>query len=182
MRFTSLELHGAYVIDIERHEDERGFFARSWCATELAEKGLDTTIRQCSISFNARKGTLRGMHYQAPPNEETKVVRCTSGGVFDVLVDVRAASPTYGRWVAVELTAENRRQLYIPAGVAHGFQTLFDSTEVFYQISSDFAPASSRGLRWDDPTVRIVWPDPKSAIISDKDRGYPDFDFISANA
>jgi len=182
VRFTPLKLDGVFVLDIERHEDERGFFARSWCATELAELGLSTEIRQCSISFNARKGTLRGMHYQAAPHEETKVIRCTAGAIFDVLVDMRASSPTYGQWVGTELTAENLRQLYVPAGIAHGFQTLSADAEVFYQISTDYVAASARGLRWNDPAVRIAWPDPHSATISERDRAFPDFGFTTTDA
>lgn len=182
MRFTPLKLDGVFVLDIERHDDERGFFARSWSVTELVEHGLKAEIRQCSVSFNARKGTLRGMHYQAAPHEETKVIRCTAGAIYDVLVDVRPSSSTYGQWVGTELTAENRRQLYVPAGIAHGFQTLSADSEVFYQISTDYVAASARGLRWNDPAVHIAWPDPHSATISDRDRGFPDFSFTSTDA
>ena len=182
MRFTPMRLNGAFLIDLDHHVDERGFFARSWCATEFADHGLNTEIRQCSVSFNARKGTLRGLHYQAAPSEECKVVRCTSGAIYDVIVDVRATSSTFGQWVGAELTADNRRQLYIPVGIAHGFQTLCDASEVFYQISSDHNPASARGLRWDDPAVRIAWPDAVNAIVSERDRGYSDFDFTSTSS
>ncbi|MBA3831421.1 MAG: dTDP-4-dehydrorhamnose 3,5-epimerase [Chthoniobacterales bacterium] len=180
MRFTPLALQGAYVLDIEPEEDDRGFFARSWCASEFISHGLSAAIRQCSVSFNSRKGTLRGMHYQAEPDEEVKVIRCTAGAVYDVLVDVRLGSATLGKWVATELSAENRRQLYIPSGIAHGFQTLTESAELYYQISTDYAPESARGLRWDDPSVRIAWPDAKSATISERDRSYPDFVFLTS--
>jgi dTDP-4-dehydrorhamnose 3,5-epimerase len=182
MRFMPLKFEGAYLIELDKHDDERGFFARTWCATEFAERGLATDIRQCSVSFNSRKGTLRGMHYQVAPNEEAKVVRCTAGAIYDVLVDVRKASPTYGEWLATELTAENRLQLYVPHGIAHGFQTLCDAAEVFYQITTDHVPASARGVRWNDPALDIAWPDPQSSIISDRDRSYPDFAFNSSNA
>lgn len=182
MRFTPLKFDGAYVIDLEQRDDERGFFARTWCVTEFAALGLTTSIRQSSISFNARQGTLRGVHYQVAPDQETKVVRCTAGAIYDVLVDVREKSPTYGEWLAFELTARNRRQLYIPHGVAHGFQTLCDASEVLYQISTDYSEPSARGIRWNDPALRIQWPDPDSAIISQKDRSYRDFRSNSTSA
>jgi dTDP-4-dehydrorhamnose 3,5-epimerase len=175
MRFTALKLAGAFLVDIDRHEDDRGFFARSWCATEFTERDLSVDIRQCSISFNARKGTLRGIHFQSAPHQETKVVRCTAGAIYDVLVDVRSESPTYREWLALELTAENRHQLYIPPGIAHGFQTLCDASEVFYQISNDFVSSSSQGIRWNDPAIGVRWPEPVPTTISERDRTFPDF-------
>lgn len=174
MRFTPAALSGAYVIDIEPLEDERGFFARSWCADEFAARGLKRHLVQCNISFNRRKGTVRGMHYQIAPHEEAKLVRCTRGALLDVIIDLRPDSPTFRQHVAVELTAENRRMLYIPAGLAHGFQTLVDDTEVFYQMSDPYVAECARGVRWDDPAFDIRWPDDERTI-SAKDRQYPDF-------
>jgi dTDP-4-dehydrorhamnose 3,5-epimerase len=174
MIFTPTRLAGARVIDLERREDERGFFARSWCRHEFEEQGLNAQLVQCSISFNTVRGTLRGMHYQAKPHEEAKVVRCTRGGVHDVIIDLRPDSPTYLLWEAVELSEENRRMLYVPEGVAHGFQTLVDATEVCYQMSEVYRPESARGVRWDDPVFGIRWPDGER-IISRRDRSYPDF-------
>lgn len=173
MRFTETDLNGAYIIDIDRLSDDRGFFARSWCADEFKEHGLDTKIVQCSISQNDKKGTLRGMHYQAAPHEEAKIVRCTAGAIYDVILDVRADSPTFKEWVAVELTAENRRSIYIPRGFAHGFQTLEDNCEVFYQMSECYYPECARGVRWDDPAVGIEWP-LAEPTISKRDRDYAD--------
>ena len=174
MIFTETELEGAFVIEPERLEDRRGFFARTWCQREFQAHGLNPRLVQCSISFNKKKGTLRGMHYQVPPYEETKLVRCTMGAIYDVIIDLRKHSRTFKRWVAVELTTQNRRALYIPEGLAHGFQTLEDNTEVFYQISEFYHPEASRGVRWNDPAFRIVWPN-DIIVVSDKDREYPDF-------
>jgi dTDP-4-dehydrorhamnose 3,5-epimerase len=175
MIFTETELHGAYILDLERREDQRGFFARTWDIDELGERGLDTRIVQASVSFNARKGTLRGMHMQGPPHEEVKVVRATRGSVLDVIVDLRPESPTYRRWTGVELTARNGRALYVPKGFAHGFQTLEDDTETLYLISDFYAPEAERGLRWNDPAFRIEWPDPEHVILSEKDASWPDW-------
>lgn len=158
MIFRETELAGAFVIDPERFEDGRGYFARTWCRDEFAAHGLSTALVQCNTSFNARRGTLRGMHYQAEPHAEVKLVRCTRGAIFDVIVDVRPGSPTRHRWVGVELTPEDGRALYIPAGFAHGFQALADATEVAYQMSEFFHPEAARGLRWDDPKLAIAWP------------------------
>jgi len=169
-----MALAGACIIDIEPVPDERGFFARSWCREEFARHGLNPDLAQCSISFNKKHGTLRGMHYQAKPHEETKVVRCTRGAIYDVIVDLRPESSTFRKWIAVELSADNRRMLYIPAGLAHGFQSLTDDTEVFYQISTPYHPESACGVRWDDPAFGIEWP-VMERVISDKDRQYPDF-------
>lgn len=174
MKFSPTGFAGAYIIDIEPMADERGFFSRSWCRRELEKRGLNPDIAQCNISFNKKRGTLRGMHYQAEPHAETKIVRCTGGAIYDVIVDLRPESSTFKKWIAVELSAENRRMLYIPPGVAHGFQTLMDGTEIFYQISEFYHPESSCGVRWDDPTFGIAWP-PADRVISEKDRQYPDF-------
>jgi dTDP-4-dehydrorhamnose 3,5-epimerase len=172
MRFIETPLAGAFVIEMDRHADERGFFARSFCADEFAAAGLASRFAQCNVSFNLKAGTLRGMHWQCAPHEEAKVVRCTRGALFDVLVDLRPGSPTRHRWTGVELSAADHRQVYIPPGFAHGFQTLEPDTEVFYLMSEPFAPASARGLRWDDPTLAIDWPiaDP---VVSGRDREWP---------
>jgi len=175
--FTETALSGAWIIDPERREDDRGFFARVWCGRELTERGLEARVAQCSISWNPRRGTLRGLHYQAAPFEEVKLVRCTRGAIHDVIVDLRPASPTFGRHVAVELSADNRRSLYVPAGFAHGFQTLEDDTEMAYQISEFCVPEAARGVRWNDAALGIRWPiaDP---IMNERDRGYPDFALV----
>jgi dTDP-4-dehydrorhamnose 3,5-epimerase len=175
MRFTALDITGVFLIDIEPHGDERGAFARTFCAREFAEHGLITSIAQCSTSFNAKRGTLRGLHYQDPPYEEAKVVRCTAGAVFDVVVDLRVNSPTYGEWRSAALTTSNRRMMYIPPGVAHGFQTTEDDTEVFYQISVEYAPSAARGIRWDDPHLAITWPLRDTRIMSQRDELFPAF-------
>ncbi len=174
MQFVETRLPGVYIIEIAPIGDERGFFARTWECEEFERRGLDTRIAQCNLSLNARKGTLRGMHFQDPPHAEAKLVRCTRGALYDVVVDLRPASPAYKQWVATELTAENRRSFYIPEGCAHGFQTLEGDTEVFYQISAAYAPAFARGVRWDDPAFGIEWPLPVS-IISERDRNHPDY-------
>ena len=169
MIFTETSVAGAFVIDVERVADDRGFFARTWDAEELAARGLDPRIAQCSLSYNAKKGTLRGMHYQAAPHEEVKIVRCIHGTIYDVVLDVRSDSPHYGKWDAVELSASNRRALYIPSGVAHGFVTLEDDCELLYQISERHYPELARGVLWNDPAFGIRWPvtDP---ILSVADR------------
>lgn len=174
MLFTETQLQGAYIIDPERIEDERGFFARSWDRHEFEARGLNTNLAQCNISYNTRRGTLRGMHYQAEPHEETKLVRCTAGAIYDVIIDLRPSSPTLRQWLAVELSAANRRMLYIPPGYAHGFQTLEDHSEVFYQMAEFYAPAYARGVRWNDPAFGIVWPEAPQAIAA-RDQAYPDF-------
>lgn len=174
MIFIETELEGAYLIELELLEDERGFFARSFCRREFEARGLNPNVVQSSISFNKKKGTLRGMHYQTSPWEEIKVVRCLRGGIYDVIIDLRRQSKTYRRWVALELTADNRRMIYVPEGCAHGFQTLDESSEVFYQMSTSYHPESARGVRWDDPAFAINWPI-GSPILSDRDRAYPDF-------
>ena len=174
MIFSPLTLPGAYVIDLERQDDERGFFARSWDRSEFEAHGLNPRIEQCSVSFNRRRGTLRGMHYQAAPHEEAKLVRCTAGAVYDVIVDLRPSAPTLTRWEAVELTAHNHRMLYVPEGLAHGFLTLVDDTEVSYQISEAYRPELGRGIRWNDPAFEIAWPE-RVLVISARDASFPDF-------
>jgi dTDP-4-dehydrorhamnose 3,5-epimerase len=172
--FQPTRIEGVWTLEPERRADARGFFARTWCAAEMAERGLDARLSQASISFNARAGTLRGLHYQAAPDGEAKVVRCTAGAIHDVALDLRPGSPTRGHWTAVELSAENRRALYIPEGVAHGFQSLVDGAEVLYLISVPQAPESARGVRWNDPGFGIEWPLPVSEI-SVRDASYPDW-------
>jgi dTDP-4-dehydrorhamnose 3,5-epimerase len=171
MKFTETALAGAFIVDIEPTRDERGFFARTFCAEEFAKYGLSAAALQCSVSYNLNKGSLRGMHYQAAPNEEDKLIRCTAGAIFDVIVDIRSGSPSYGRWFGTELTAANRRGLLAPKGFAHGFLTLADASEVLYMISARYAPDSARGFRWDDPNVAIDWP-MKPLVISARDAAY----------
>ncbi len=173
MRFVPTEIPGVWVVEPERHGDERGHFARTWCAEEFGARGLETRIAQCSLSFNARRGTLRGLHWQAPPHAEVKLVRCTRGAIFDVAVDLRPDAPTFRRWVGVELTADDGRALYIPRGFAHGFLTLADGTEVSYQMSVAHAPGHARGMRWNDPLAGVRWPGPVE-VIAPRDRDYPD--------
>lgn len=172
MKFVATPLAGAFLIELQPIEDERGFFARSFCADEFKKHGLDDRVAQCNVSFNRQAGTLRGMHYQVAPHEEAKLVRCTAGAVFDVIIDLRYGSPTRYQWVASELSARNRRAMFVPAGFAHGFQTLEDDSEVLYLMSEFYHPESARGLRWDDPRIGIEWPrsDP---VLSDKDRSFP---------
>lgn len=172
MVFNETKLKGAYIIEIETRNDERGFFARSFCQDEFSRHGLNPCIAQCNISYNRQKGTLRGMHYQTRPYEEAKTVRCTRGAIYDVIIDLRPQSPTYKQWTAVELSAGNHKMLYVPEGFAHGFQTLQDDTEVFYQISEFYHPECAAGIRWDDPAFGIEWPDVKGRSISAKDLGY----------
>jgi dTDP-4-dehydrorhamnose 3,5-epimerase len=172
MIFTESPILGAYVVELEQLTDERGFFARTYCAEQFAARGLGPELRQCSVSYNARKGTLRGLHYQGAPHEEHKLVRCTAGAIYDVIVDIRASSPTYRHWFGAELTADNRRSLFIPAGIAHGFVTLTDHAEVYYMISVAHAPESSRGFRWNDPAFAIAWP-LAPTVISARDANYP---------
>jgi dTDP-4-dehydrorhamnose 3,5-epimerase len=172
--FRETTVKGAFVIEPERIEDERGFFARTWCTAEFAARGLNPGIAQCSVSFNRRKGTLRGLHYQASPFEEAKLVRCTRGMIFDVALDLRPSSPTYLAHVSVVLDPSQGNMLYIPEGCAHGFQTLEDNSEAFYQISQVYAPEFARGVRWDDPAFAISWPFPPTAI-SARDSSYSDF-------
>lgn len=176
MRFTEVKLKGAYIIEMELIEDERGFFARSFCKNEFEKHGLNPNIVQCNISCNKKRGTLRGMHYQTKPYEEAKVVSCIRGALYDVIIDLRPDSPTYCRWSAVELTEKNYKMIYVPEGFAHGFQTLEDNTEVFYQMSQFYHPECARGVRWDDLAFGIEWPHSEQRIISQKDLRYPNFD------
>jgi dTDP-4-dehydrorhamnose 3,5-epimerase len=175
MKFTANKLAGVWVVEMERHADERGWFARTWCSEEFAQRGLNPQLSQCSASFNHHRGTLRGMHYQAPPHEEDKVVRCVRGAIFDVALDLRPSSPTFRQWTGVELTPENGCALYVPAGCAHGFQTLADNTEVLYHISGTWHPECARAVRWNDPAFGITWPQSTGVIMNDRDRNCPDF-------
>ena len=174
MTFTETPLEGAWIIDIARVEDERGFFARTWAAEEFTSRGLDPTLAQCNIAWNRRAGTVRGMHFQRPPMQEVKIVRCTRGAILDVIIDLRPESPTFCHWTSVELTDENRRLLYIPHGFAHGYQTLVDGVETYYHISAPYSAAHSSGVRWNDPRFGIQWP-LEPTVISARDRNWPDF-------
>ncbi len=171
MIFAETRLKGVYIIDVEPIRDDRGFFARSFCKNDFTEHGLKGNVAQCNVSFNKKKGTLRGMHFQLPPKAEAKLVRCTRGKIYDVVIDLRPNSPTYCQWEAIELSADNYRALYIPELFAHGFQSLEDNSEVFYQMYEFYAPQYARGVRWDDPAFGITWPlqDP---IVSERDRSY----------
>ena len=172
MIFRETTLKGAFVIEMEKFADERGFFARAWCQREVEANGLISRVTQTNISFNKKRGTLRGMHYQVAPYEQVKLVRCTAGAIYDVIIDMRLDSPTYRKWTGVELTAENYRMLYVPEHFAHGFQTLEDTTEVTYQVSQFHSPESERGVRYDDPVFQVEWPLPV-AVISEKDIAWP---------
>ena len=174
MIFTETSLKGAFVIGLDRKEDIRGYFARTFCVEEFQAHGLNPSVAQCNVSFNKRKGTLRGMHWQAPPSAEAKLVRVVRGAICDVIVDLRQESATYLQHIAVDLTAENGLALFIPEGFAHGFQTLADDTEVFYQMSEFFAPEHARGARWDDPAFGLWWPLPIS-IMNERDQSWPVF-------
>ena len=174
MKFIETELKGAFIIEPEILEDDRGFFARTWCRKEFEQHDLNPDLVQCNISFNRKKGILRGMHYQGAPYEEAKLVRCTMGAIYDVIIDLRPNSLTYKKWISMELTAENRKMFYIPEGFSHGFLTLVENTEVFYQMSEYYAPECARGVRWNDPAFDIVWP-AEVTVISEKDMQYPDF-------
>ena len=173
MKFSEIFLQGAFIIDIEPVADERGLFARTWCKKEFHQKGLPDEFVQCNISVNHKKGTLRGMHFQEAPYGEAKLVRCTKGAIFDVIIDLRPESDTFFKWCAVELNENNRKTLFIPKGFAHGFQTLTDHTEVFYQMSEFYRPEYAGGVRWNDPIFGIDWPG-DTRIISEKDQQYPD--------
>ena len=174
MIFTETPLAGAFVIALEPRDDERGFFARAFCQNELAQHGLETTIAQANLSFNHRKGTLRGLHMQNPPHGEDKMVRCITGAIYDAIVDLRPGSPTYRQWFGVELSAANRLMLYVPKGFAHGYQSLTDGSEVLYMVTQFYTPGAERGLRWNDPAFGIAWPLP-DPILSEKDAAAPDF-------
>jgi dTDP-4-dehydrorhamnose 3,5-epimerase len=172
--FKELKLSGAFLVCPEPHADARGFYAGTWSADEFKARGLNPRIAQCSVSWNRLKGTLRGMHYQIAPYREAKLVRCTRGAIHDVLIDLRPDSPTFRQHVSAELTVENRHALYVPEGLAHGFISLTDDTEVFYQLSEFWSPSHARGVRWNDPAFAIPWP-MKPAVIADRDNGYADF-------
>jgi len=175
MIFEETKLKGAYIIQPERISDTRGYFARAWCSKEFETHGLNTSPVQSNISFNIKEGTVRGMHFQISPYAETKLVRCTRGAIWDVIIDIRPDSTTYTQWIGVELTMDNHTMLYVPEGFAHGYQTLTDNSEVFYQVSQFHAPEFERGIRWDDPSFDIKWPLSGERIISEKDRKWPDF-------
>lgn len=177
MIFHETSISGAHVVEPELMTDERGAFGRTFCIEEFAEHGLDVRVAQCSTSFNASAGTLRGVHYQAAPHGEAKLVRCTRGAIYDVAVDLRSESLSYLTWFAVELSEDNRQAIFIPEGCAHGFQTLCDDSEVLYQMSTPYVPGAGRGVRWDDPLFGIEWPAPPGAgrTMSERDAGYPDF-------
>lgn len=174
MIFEETKLKGAYLIDLERISDERGFFSRHWCAREFASNGLNQAVAQVNIGHNAKKGTVRGMHYQVIPNAEAKLVHCSRGALYDVIIDLREGSPTKGQWFGVELTADNGRMLYVPEGFAHGYQTLEDETDLVYQTSQFYAKESATGVRFNDPAFEIVWPLPVS-LISSGDQRWPDY-------
>jgi dTDP-4-dehydrorhamnose 3,5-epimerase len=174
MKFVESELKGAFIIELELLEDERGFFARTWCRKEFEQQGLHPGWVQCNISYNKRMGTLRGMHYQIAPHAEAKLVRCTMGAIFDVIIDLRPDSKTFKQWISAELTAKNRKMIFIPEGFAHGFQTLVDDTEVFYQMSEFYTPEYARAVRWNDPQFNIHWPE-ADRVVSEKDQKIEDF-------
>lgn len=175
MIFTETKLRGAYVIEPQPLNDERGFFARTWSGEEFSAKGLNANLVQCNTSNNKLKGTVRGMHFQSPPHEEAKLIRCTAGALYDVIVDLRPDSPTWGQWFGIELTRQNLRMIYVPEGFAHGYQTLADDTDVFYQVSAYYHQESASGVRWDDPTIAIDWP-LQISVISERDRKLPSVD------
>lgn len=177
MIFLETKLRGVFEIHLDPRPDERGFFARSWCPREFEEHGLNPKLLQCNVSFNARKGTLRGLHYQAAPHPEVKLVRCTRGAIYDVVVDVRPDSPTFKGWIGMMLTSTDRNMVYVPEGCGHGFLTLEDETEVFYQMSEFYYPELARGVRWNDPVFQIVWPGGVQ-VISERDRTYPSFEQV----
>jgi dTDP-4-dehydrorhamnose 3,5-epimerase len=175
MIFKETRLKNAFIIELEKIADERGFFSRAWCQNEFEAHGLNPNIAQCNLSFNATRGTLRGIHYQIAPYEEAKLIRCISGKIYDVIIDLRSNSSTYLQWTSFELSSENRKMLYVPENYAHGYLTLEDNSEVFYQVSQFYSPGSERGIRWDDPAVNVKWPAISNLIISEKDKTWPDF-------
>ena len=175
MTFTETPLEGAWIIDIARIEDERGFFARTFSPDEFAARGLDSTLAQCNVAWNHRRGTIRGMHFQRAPMQEVKIVRCTRGAILDTIIDLRPGSPTFCQWISVELTEDNRRMLYIPFGCAHGYQTLVDGVETYYHVSAPYSPEHASGVRWNDPRFGLRWP-LEPTVISARDRDWPDFD------
>ena len=181
MKFQKAELEGIWLIDLEKIEDERGYLARTWCRYEFESHGLNPQISQCSLVYNEKVGTLRGMHYQHAPYSETKTIFCSRGAIYDVVIDLRLASQTFSHWMAVELSEHKPQILYIPEGFAHGYQTLTDHTEILYQMSTPYAPQTACGVRWNDPAFKITWPSVPSRIISQKDQHWPDFEQQRAN-
>lgn len=175
MIFSETKLPGAFIIEVQRLNDDRGFFGRSFCSEVFAARGLNPTVAQCNVSFNREAGTLRGMHYQEVPHAEDKLIRCTRGRLYDVIVDLRRESPTFAEWIALELSEDSGRMLYVPKGCAHGFQTLEDNTEVFYQMTEFYHAESARGVRWNDPAFGIQWPEGFQVILSERDRNWPDY-------
>jgi dTDP-4-dehydrorhamnose 3,5-epimerase len=176
MIFEKTKLNDAYIIRPERLEDDRGFFARAWCQKEFEQHGLVSNLAQCNLSYNKSRGTLRGMHYQKKPHEETKLVRCTAGAIVDVIIDIRPESSTFRQWLSVELSAQNRTMLYVPQGFAHGYVTLVDDAEVFYQVSEFYTPGVEGGIRWNDPFFQINWPLAENLVVSEKDNNWPDYE------
>ena len=175
MLFIETKLKGAFVIELEKYSDDRGFFSRAWCQKEFKEQGINSQFVQANIGFSKNSGTIRGIHYQIAPFEEAKLVRCIRGAIFDVVLDLRPELPSFKQWFGVELSDENRKMLYVPEGCAHGYQTLVDNTEVFYQVSQVYSPESERGILWNDPEFDIEWPTDKDLVISEKDQNWPDF-------
>lgn len=175
MVFKETSLKDVFIIELEKVSDNRGFFSRAWCQKEFQTHGLNSNIAQCNLSFNARKGTLRGIHYQIVPYEEVKIIRCIAGEIYDVIVDLRPKSPTYLKWLAFELSSKNRKALYVPENFAHGYLTMVDNTEVFYQVSQFYSPGAESGIRWDDSLIDIKWPKIENLTISEKDKNWPDF-------
>lgn len=175
MLFIETKLKGAFVIELEKYSDDRGFFSRAWCQKEFKEQGINSQFVQANIGFSKNSGTIRGIHYQIAPFEEAKLVRCIRGAIFDVVLDLRPELPSFKQWFGVELSDENRKMLYVPEGCAHGYQTLVDNTEVFYQVSQVYSPESERGIRWNDPEFDIEWPIDEDLVISEKDQNWSDF-------
>ena len=175
MIFKETQLKGAFIVEMESIRDNRGFFARAWCQKEFEAHGLISCFVQNNITFSPQKGTLRGLHYQIAPHKEVKLVRCTRGAIYDVIIDLRPESPTYKQWLGVELTADNHNMIYIPGEFAHGYQILMDDTEVFYQVGAFYAPGHEQGIRWDDPAFKIEWPINPPLILSEKDQSWPDY-------
>jgi dTDP-4-dehydrorhamnose 3,5-epimerase len=178
VRFVETPLAGAFLVELQRSEDTRGYFQRIWSSVELARRSLTASLAYTAVSYNERVGTLRGLHYQAAPNEEAKLVSCLSGAIFDVIVDLRSTSPTYRQWFGVELDAESGKALFVPEGFAHGFQTITDAAKTLYHISVPWTPEASAGIRWDDPAFRITWPEAVERIMSDRDRTWPDYESV----
>jgi len=175
MIFVETKLKGALIVEPEKLEDQRGFFARVWCQKEFEAYGLNPTVAQINISFNKNRGAIRGLHYQTAPNEEAKLIRCTKGAIYDVIIDLRPDSTTYLEWIGVELTADNHMMLYVPENFAHGYQSLTDDTEIFYPVSQFYSPESVQGVRWNDPTFSIDWPQVDNLVISEQDKSWPDY-------